>query len=220
MESLGISLALLGAVSLVAAITNGLHFINVEIPALTSPALRWTLAIVGLAFLYVGFAVRTEPPTSPGDGPRPTAIPATVQPTSSVLTSESVPTAKVPPSTIAVSYSQRAMTFCAASVKEIKALGTPATDEDYLNRTFDLAAILEQLGTKLDSLTPQAPDPNRHAQLLSHLSSTAQSLDSAGIALRAGDLIGYQQHLTNGDQFLADFNRVATRLSLNNCQIR
>ncbi|WP_133999827.1 hypothetical protein [Kribbella sp. VKM Ac-2566] len=209
MDTAGITIALLGAVSLVAAITNGLRFINIEVPALASPALRWALAIVGLALLIAGFVLFGRPADGT-NGPPPaptTSRPATPNP---------------PPDSSASdrAYSQQAASYCAASASRINALTQPTTDDERINYTFDLAAVLEQLATNLGTLTQSSHDPGKHHQLVFRISNTADSLNGAATALRTGDRDGYNQGWNNADQYRADFNRVAVELSLNGCQVK
>ncbi|TCC32840.1 hypothetical protein [Kribbella speibonae] len=208
---------LLGAVSLVAAITNGLRFINVEVPALTSPALRWVLAIVGLALVVVGFVVFGRPV----EGGTPLPGPTTSQPAPPSPRPESTGPVTAPETTpSAQAYARQAASYCAASASQINALVQPTTDDERINYTFDLAAVLEQLATNLDTLTRDAPDPGKHSQLVFRIGNTADSLNSAATALRTGDKIGYDQGWDNADQYRADFNRVAVQLALHSCQVK
>jgi hypothetical protein len=220
-ENFGFTIGVLGAVSLVAALAGGLSFADIRFPALTSPPLRWALAIVGLILLVAGFLMIRES--------RATVDPAFTPPDSSTSAGVSDPTTQSSPRSQSTTgpepsdanYVSQANASCAASTRRVVGLSAPSSDDSdqsWIEYTFSYAEILETLAQDLGRLTPPAASSEKHNGLLFHLQLMTESLNSAAVALRAGDQTGYQTHSDNADQYQTTFNRFARQLSLGDCQ--
>jgi hypothetical protein len=213
-EAFGITLALLGAASIVAAIAGALNLAGVaEIPAMQSRALRVVLAVVGTLFLLLGFgaieeARSTGTTTSSGPGPSGT-------------TSDSPPSDSNSDSPRPSEYSNLANSACQQSLTQFAQLDTPpegSDDRSFVEYTFTSADIITGLLEELSVLTPGAAS-SQHETLLFHLGNYRDSLEGAAVALRAGDPYGFDNGWEQALTYSFDFNRAAQSLSLNACRL-
>ncbi len=215
MEAFGISLALLGATSIVAALAGALNLVGVaEIPAMKSKSVRVVLFLVGVVFLLLGFGAieQGSANTSAIEGGSTETSPPGENP-------DPPPPSGDPEDGVQV-YRNAANAACGNVETAWVALPVPdenAGDDEWVAFALDAADMMDGLHEDLSTLMPPGAMTQDHDTLLTHLGNLRDSWESAGVALRAGDPWGFDQHLEWAEGYAADFDRVAKRLSLASC---
>lgn len=224
METAGVTLLVLGAASLVAAVAGGLKFWEMEFPLLASRVLRIILALVGSFFFLVGFGllamawvgpIPTPPapastsammgPADSSDAPdSPTAAP---DPTP---TPEPTPTSE-PASDPMADYQEAANAACTRVSQS-----TPAFTEDHgwYSQASQLWAGLAQ---ELHTLSPPVDTGTAHTSLVDHFQWASRAAANAGQALYVGDPNAYQTAVGEIYYVGSQIDVYAASLSLPEC---
>lgn len=210
METFAISMTLLGAVAIIAAIAGALNIAGVaEIPAMASRTLRVLLFLFGGLFFLIGlgsFAAPLDDETGPGPDRGP---------------STSAPPPTTPPHDPNWAYVQAANAACQESNRAYESYPEPpegAGDEENEQWAKVWGDITAQLANRLHAIEPPASLQEDHDAAVFRLDNLADSLTSAGVALGAGDPWGYDQNLANAESHALEFNRITQyTLGLSEC---
>lgn len=216
MEALRISMTLLGAVAILAALAGAFNVAGVaEVPVMNSRTIRVLMFCFGSLFLLIGLLGLFGFENGSDDERTPTPDPSATTPT------PSTDDGGQQGSPDASSYTQEANAECRGHDGALASLGAPSeewSDDQFVQYVFARSDLTNRLADALATITPPDAARDDHDSAVFWLVQVADSFSSAGVALRAGDEIGWDQGLDNAESYAADFNRIAQQtLGLSDC---
>jgi hypothetical protein len=229
MEKVGGSLALIGAVGVIAALVGG----NVRLPgarfaAINSPAIRWTLGVACTAFLAAGMMMMTATfPTKGGSaapGPlSPTSVPTSAAP----VTDEKTPPAPTsvpapsqePAPNLEAAYRKDADAICAKVRQRMSGITVPSQDDLQGNAAFARVSqeVLRLAASDLAAIKAPATLKSKHESMVRDISNMSSGFGDVGYAYENGDDILYGQTAPKIMAFDKAVKQLATELGLEEC---
>lgn len=208
MEALGSSLALLGAVSVVAALVSHVKGFDIEIATLPSRSVRAGLFAVGLAFIILGLTLvvraNEAEPVAKEDAATSLADPQ--------RSSESGADA------LAV-YKRAANAACLNVIAQFNTIRTP--DPSDVNGTLaymnDSATALDNMAAALSQVEVPASVASDHTVMIATLRRMANLGRSAISALQLQEADTAKARMTELSRVSGEFDRAANALNLNSC---